>query len=230
MNNMKYNGYDITKMYYSGQTITAAYSCGGYQVFSGDTPTPTGGSRIQNDYSASTSPTKIANICSSDVESVSVAHHPNPVVFNNCITSVESALTWANTVTTDKSTTIIEAGEYADTDILWASLSSEVTEIGDNAFSGNTNLSAVTIGNYSRLDPYSQNPTSNMSSIGDYAFKGCTGMENIQLIHSNQIPTLGTGAFDGCTSLNAIYVKRQMESEFKQASGWSTYASIIVGV
>ena len=40
MNNMKYNGYDISKMYYSGYTVTAAYSCGGYKVFGDDTPTP----------------------------------------------------------------------------------------------------------------------------------------------------------------------------------------------
>ena len=37
---MKYNGYDISKMYYSGYTVTAAYSCGGYKVFGDDAPTP----------------------------------------------------------------------------------------------------------------------------------------------------------------------------------------------
>ena len=36
---MIYSGHTIEKIYYSGYTVTAAYSCGGYQVFSADTGT-----------------------------------------------------------------------------------------------------------------------------------------------------------------------------------------------
>ena len=189
-----------------------------------------GGSRIQCSYSSSTAPTIIASVCSSNIERVSIAKMATPTTYNNCITSVQSALAWDNTITTDRVTTTIEDGEYADTDMLGAGLSSEVTAIGDSAFSGNTSLSALSIGNYSRLDPTNPNPNSNISSIGNYAFKGCTGMKNIQLIHSNHVPTLGTGAFDGCTSLEHIYVKSEMANAFKQASGWSDYSSIITGI
>lgn len=190
-----------------------------------------GGSRIQNVYSATTSPTKIANVCSQDVEGVRIAHNPNPVIFNNCVTTVNSALTSGNTVTIDKTTTVVENGEFADTDIWKGSVSSEITSIGNGAFSGNTVLSSFTIGNYSRLDPTTQDPDSQLTSIGDYAFKDCSNLNNLIISRCrNTVPTLGTGAFDGCSSLQRILVDSSMTNAFKTAPGWSTFASIIQGI
>ena len=188
-----------------------------------------GGSRIQLTYLSETSPTKIANVCSQDVESVDINSRPNPIIFNHCVTQVNSALTSGNTVTTDKRTTVIENGEYADTDMWKGGVSSEITSIGNGAFSGNTTLSSFTIGNFSRITPELQDPDSNIVSIGDYAFKDCSNLKYIQLSHNKQtVPILGTGAFDGCTSLQHIYVYAGLENAFKQA--WPQYSSLIVGI
>ena len=185
-------------------------------------------SRIQNDYLGSSNQTKIANVCSSNVERVSINSRPNPITYDNCITSVNSALTSGNTVTTDKFTTTIENGEYADTDLLLVGLSSEITSIGDYAFSGNTQLTGVAIGNFSRLEPYDQSPVSKITSIGNYAFKDCTNLKYVGLPRANAVPTLGTGVFDGCTSLTTIYVKNDLVNAFKTA--WPQYASLIIGI
>lgn len=190
-----------------------------------------GGSRIQITYSATTSPTKIANVCSQNVESVQINYSPNPVVFNNCVTTVNSAITSGHTVTTDKYTSTIENDEYSDT-LMWkGSVSTEITSIGNGAFSGNTILSSFTIGNYSRLDPYNQDPESQLTSIGDYAFKDCSNLTAFGISHCrNAVPTLGTGAFDGCSSLQRILVDNSMVNAFKTSPGWSTYESIIEGI
>ena len=190
-----------------------------------------GGSRIQNTYSSTTSPTKIANVCSQNVESVQINYSPNPVVFNNCVTTVNSAITSGHTVTTDKYTSTIENDEYSDT-LMWkGSVSTEITSIGNGAFSGNTILSSFTIGNYSRLDPYNQDPESQLTSIGDYAFKDCSNLTAFGISHCrNAVPTLGTGAFDGCSSLQRILVDNSMVNAFKTSPGWSTYESIIEGI
>ena len=187
-----------------------------------------GGSRIQNDYLGSSNQTKIANVCSSNVERVSINSRPNPITYDNCITTVNSALTTGNTVTTDKTTTTIENGEYANTDLLWLGLSTEITEIGEYAFSGNTQLSGASIGGFSRLEPFSQNPVARIASVGDYAFKDCANLKTIGFAKSDSVPTLGTGVFDGCTSLATIYVKNSMVNTFKAA--WPQYASLIVGI
>lgn len=189
-----------------------------------------GGSRIQITYSSTTSPTKIANICSSNVERVSIDSRPNPITYDNCITSVNSALTSGNTVTTDKYTTTIEDEEYADTNFWNGGVSSEITSIGNGSFSGNTQLSSFTIGNFSRLEPYVQNPVSKIASIGEYAFKDCTNLKYVGLPRANTVPTLGTGAFDGCSSLTAIYVNNGLLNAFKTAPGWNNYSNIIIGI
>lgn len=190
-----------------------------------------GGSRIQNTYSSTTSPTKIANVCSQNVESVGINYSPNPVVFNNCVTTVNSAITSGHTVTTDKYTSTIENDEYSDT-LMWkGSVSTEITSIGNGAFSGNTILSSFTIGNYSRLDPDNQDPESQLTSIGDYAFKDCSNLTAFGISHCrNAVPTLGTGAFDGCSSLQRILVDNSMVNAFKTSPGWSTFESIIEGI
>ena len=191
-------------------------------------PTPTGGSDIQITYSAETSPTKLANICSQDVERVSIAGLGE---FNHCITTINSALTSGNTVFFQKRTTVVENEEFADTDMIRCGVSSEVTSIGNGAFSGNTTLSLFNIGAFSYLNPYEQNPISQLTSIGDYAFKDCSNMKTFALIGcKNIVPTLGTGVFDGCTSLEIIYVPNSMVNAFKTAPGWITYESIIQGI
>ena len=82
---MKYNGYDISKMYYSGYTVTAAYSCGGYKVFGEDTPTPTPTGMTGLKVSGTT--TNVGNFskeCESDSELT-----PHEMPGDSVITSIE---------------------------------------------------------------------------------------------------------------------------------------------
>lgn len=66
-----------------------------------------------------------------------------------------------------------------------------VTRIGDEAFSGCTNLASVTI-------------PDGVTSIGDGAFDGCTNLTTVNI--GSKVSTIGIGAFDGCTNLATITV------------------------
>ena len=66
-----------------------------------------------------------------------------------------------------------------------------VTEIGYDAFSGNTNLKSVVI-------------PSGVVSLGSYAFENCTNLESVTLPDTLEI--IGNSAFEGCTSLSSISI------------------------
>lgn len=185
------------------------------------------GSTLQMSYSSTTSPTTIANVCSSNVEHIGVAASPHSYTYTGCRTEIPMALSVGNIVDIYKSTNTVENAEYANTDLYKVGLSSEITSIGNGAFSGNTKLVDVNIGNFSRLAPTSQELVTNFTSIGDYAFSGCTNLYYLQISHQDFAPTLGTGAFDGC-NLQAIYVKNSAVNTFKAA--WPQYANIIQGL
>ena len=190
-------------------------------------PTPTGSvASVQNSYSSTTSPTKIANICGSDISSIGIAGNPNPTTITGCSTTVNSALTTGNVTFFRKATTVVAANEYVGTDLYVGSVSSEITSIGNGAFANNEKMRSFKVGNYSHLDPTNQYPTSNIQSIGDNAFSGCTSLKNFEIEHSDIVPTLGSGAFNGCP-LEAIWVKPTMVNAFKTAAGWSQYSNII---
>ncbi len=77
-----------------------------------------------------------------------------------------------------------------------------VTEINQNAFSGERNLTSITI------------PDS-ITTIGLYAFQNCSGLTSI--IIPDSITSIGTQAFYGCSSLT-IYCEAT-----SKPSGWSYY-------
>lgn len=91
----------------------------------------------------------------------------------------------------------------------------DVTVIGENAFSGRTELSSVVIG-------------SSVTSIGSSAFYGCSGLTSIT-VHSVTPPTLGSYVFDN-TNDCPIYVPSESVDAYKAASGWSKYASRIQAI
>ena len=66
-----------------------------------------------------------------------------------------------------------------------------VIKINDKAFSGNTNLTVVTL-------------PDGLVEIGNYAFSGCKNLESVTLPES--LTTLGSGAFSGCKSLRAVKI------------------------
>ena len=61
-----------------------------------------------------------------------------------------------------------------------------MTTVGENAFSGCTGLTEITI------------PDS-VTSIGDHAFDGCTGLKTITIPES--VTSIGNGTFDNCNNL-----------------------------
>ena len=113
-----------------------------------------------------------------------------------------------------------------------------VTSIGDLAFYGCSSLTSVTIGD-------------SVTTIGSGAFYNCSSLTSVTI--GDSVTTIGGGAFYNCSSLTSVYCKAvtppaegynmfygnasgrkiyvPMESvyKYKSASGWSDYASYIVG-
>jgi len=67
----------------------------------------------------------------------------------------------------------------------------DVTSIGDSAFSRCYGLTSVTIGN-------------SVTSIGNTAFFGCTGLISVTIPDS--VTIIGNGAFNGCNSLTSVEI------------------------
>ena len=113
-----------------------------------------------------------------------------------------------------------------------------VTTIGDLAFYGCSSLTSATIGD-------------SVTTIGSGTFYGCSSLTSATI--GDSVTTIGGGAFYDCSSLTSVYCKATtpptgdssmfyanasgrkiyvpMESvyKYKSASGWSYYASYIVG-
>lgn len=65
-----------------------------------------------------------------------------------------------------------------------------------------------------------------VTSIGSSAFAECSGLYNIR-IHALTPPTLGNNVFYNVNPDFKILVPASAVDTYKQASGWSTYASKI---
>ena len=139
----------------------------------------------------------------------------------------------------DSVTTIGEQAFYNCESLTSITIPDSVTTIGDDAFLGCSSLTSVTI------------PDS-VTTIGGYAFYGCSSLTSITIPDS--VTTIGYMAFYNCESLTSvyceattpptlgdgyvfdynasgrkIYVPAESVEAYKAASGWSKYASYIVG-
>ena len=136
---------------------------------------------------------------------------------------------------------ITSIGDYAFrycTSLTSITIPDSVTSIGDSAFSWCYSLTSVTIPN-------------SVTSIGRDAFSYCTSLTSVTI--PNSVTSIGSSAFYDCYSLTSVYCKpttpptggyhmfsynalgrkiyvpRNSVEAYKTASGWSDYASSIVG-
>ena len=113
-------------------------------------------------------------------------------------------------------------------------LGSCVTEIGQGAFSGYTNITEVefpdsltTIGDgaFRGSSITTVEIPSGVASIGYNAFKDCSNLDRVD-INATTPPSLGSDAFDN-TNNCPIYVPFTSYSDYKTAEDWVEYASRI---
>ena len=116
-----------------------------------------------------------------------------------------------------------------------------VTSIGNNAFQNCRSLTSITIpegvtsiGNNAFQNCYSLTSITipeGVTSIGGSAFFNCDFILEYDFSKHITIPTLSnTYAFYGINKICKIKVPAALESQWKAATNWSTYADYIVGV
>ena len=124
---------------------------------------------------------------------------------------------------------------YKCTGLTSVTIGNSVTSIGNSAFAGCSGLRSIVIPN-------------SVISIGPYAFYECTGLTSVTIPNSvtsiesgafrycisltsvtigNSVTSIGLQAFEGCRSLISIYVPCGTLDAYKNAEGWSDYASLI---
>ncbi len=89
-----------------------------------------------------------------------------------------------------------------------------VRSIGDNAFSGCSSLTSITIPEI-------------VTSIGDYAFNGCSSLLSVKI--PDNFTSISEGTFGGCSSLTSITIPDSVISIGEEAfSGCSSLTSVII--
>ena len=120
-------------------------------------------------------------------------------------------------VTIPDSVTTIGEGAFGWCDSLTSvTIPDSVTTIGKDAFYLCSNLTSVTIGN-------------SVTTIGFCAFYDCSSLTSVYCKATTPPALGGTYDFDSNASGRKIYVPMESEEAYKSASGWSYYASDIVG-
>ena len=79
---------------------------------------------------------------------------------------------------------------------------------------------------FSRLGIENVNLPASITSIGRYAFYLCEQLQRISCLNPVP-PTLGTNALSECGKMSKIIVPSSSISAYKNAAGWSAYASYI---
>ena len=137
------------------------------------------------------------------------------------------------------SVTLIDKSAFSKCSSLTSvTIGNGVTEIGWWAFQGCTSLASVTIGNsVTEIGDYafyeckkltSVTIPNSVTSIGQLAFCDCSRLQEVYC-KATTPPTGGKYMFDGAPEQKKIYVPAESAKTYKSATGWSRYASNIVG-
>ena len=178
---IKVNNFDITSLYYSGYTIVRAYGCEGELVYS-SYPVPYGTRYILylND------DTTVTGSCI-------VNGQPYHQIDGNWVHSAETDR--FNTNDDLSAVTSVALGECA-------------TALNLGAFSGFTNMSAITVSN-------------NLADIGQGAFSNCYSLQNFP--YSTSLEHIYDSAFYKCYSLTSVTIPSSVVSigdgAFRECTG-----------
>lgn len=200
---------DISKVYYSGYTISKIYACGGELVWSGDTPTPpeptnlkykgdynTGQSKeVECNGMASLTVAEVQNETPSSMSNLSSATiYSCAEYISNDILAAAVNIKWVNI---KEGVISVGGGILQSTNVETVIIPNSVTSIGSYAFGDCTHLTGLTIG-------------SGITEIATGSFSGCTSItNNIQLPN---IETIGGSAFRGCNHLNSVTIGASITS------------------
>lgn len=184
---------DISKVYYSGYTISKIYACGGELVWSGDTPTPPTptGNKIDyvvngNTYSIECSGTTLE---SDEIRFDLIRHGYRP----SGVTSAEIGLC-VNTIDMDAFNMYTALSSIT--------IPNSVTTIGDNAFYECYSLSSLTLPN-------------SVTSIGVSCFDGCANLTSIVI--PSGLTSISVSSFNDCYRLTNIVIPSTVTSIGDQA-------------
>ena len=142
-------------------------------------------------------------------------------------------------ITIPEGVTSIVGAAFADCSSLTSiTIPDSVTSIGNSAFSDCTRLTSVIIGDsvtsigegafFDCTSLKSVTIPDSVTEIGDYAFSGYTSLTEVYCKPITP-PNGGLSMFGGNVSGRKIYVPTASVSAYKSASGWSYYASSIIG-
>lgn len=254
---MNFNNHNITALTYNGHSIKRAYSCSGELVF-GSEPTPpvptTDKALIWHVYSGDSAIIKVGNDCNnidgrfivrkqSQYALYYIKDCSNTVDYNSLSGGPEYN-TYDISCYATATTSAIADYQYANTDLTEVTIISGCSSIGAYAYQLNTKLTDVVFGipnstgcmavptivndEVAHEMVCNTSASTSVTSIGNYAFYGCSNLTYVGFYQLNTVPTLGTNAFANCPLLNRIVVPNDLLDDFKTASGWSQYASIIV--
>jgi hypothetical protein len=222
---MKYNNNDITKIYYSGYTITKAMGCGGLTVFEEErhpkliyTKIRTGKSHQVDCNGSSIVTQSEVNECYSAISGCCTI-----MEVGDCVTHIGSGASNTTMFETNcLQKVILPSGlKYIGPSSFascWSlqeiNIPSGVTAINSTTFSNCVSLASIEL-------------PANISSIGASAFKNCSGLTGITInavtpptiVYSTSLP------FEGTTC--PIYVPCESIKAYKTANNWTSYASRI---
>lgn len=220
---MKYNNYDITKIYYSGYTVTAAYGCGGYQVYSANTE-PTNYKLYFTDNSGNTGTVQCnSNINLTSGETINAVPSPGCIMrakVGDCVENIANGAFYNFACLYDIKLpdTLVEIDNYAfyyAHSITSITIPDSVTTIGDYAFQNTYNrdmsVKFSTGLTYLGISAFEDSGISGVTlydgleEIKQRTFYDCYDLKQVTL--PSTITTIGTSAFTNCERLESFTIQ-----------------------